>query len=255
MSSKPPILFDYRPAQRLRQLQSLSTREAGRLVDWVMEGVPGGVWPHGMPCSAAPHVVVLGVGPGDSPDRKHMHTCDEDRRPWVDKPSSGFWYKDKKHYWDKVRSVCLALITRDAPGFSERECITLSANLNLSERAAGQAANAEIQPELVQWVARLLRFKFQARYLVCFGVKEMLRDNQMVWSGANGLTIDWRRYSHKESFRKNYFRHWRLERDRQPPLDVLMWPNHPGKPPFSGCDATHPTWQASLHQARRLVSA
>jgi hypothetical protein len=250
------ITFKASASARLKQLRSLSLTERKSVLKHLKTGVPIPAWPIAMPCSACPYVVVLGVSPGNSPkpqDRgfNTFGQCCED--PTFGKAHPGFDYLDGRHYWQKVSNLCEFLVKRDAPGLSKRDALALAGHLNLGTGQFGSASEAAIQSKVVEWVSSLLYSKFNPKILVCFGLNGILskRKWNRVWN-KGGLQINWSSPDVSQSFDRYFFRLWFPKRHDGGKLAVVMWPNHPSRPPFSGGPKTS-AWQRAERSIDKLL--
>ena len=91
------IKFSNDLKKRLEELKALVPEERKRLLDLICEDVPISPWPFGMPCSAAPHVVVLGVSPGNRPrleDKDFQTDNAATEPPTFGEVHGGFLYED-----------------------------------------------------------------------------------------------------------------------------------------------------------------
>ena len=249
--------FSSDPVKRLQQLRTIARHpaDARRLRRWVTAGVPIHPWPFGMPCSAAPHVVILGVSPGSSPRPEYKDFCTEGQSstpPTIGAPHGGFFYPVP--YWDKARDLCVSLVRRDAPGLNEHEAVALSAHLNLGTGQYGVASERAIDDQIIQWVPQLLGARFPAKLLVCFGLNGLLGNAKYndLWKRAGGLRLDWQRPDDTESFERYTFRLWHAKRQDGSTMAVLMWPNHPSRHPFGGGPDSG-MWQKAKRRAGALL--
>lgn len=211
-------------------------------------------WPCVMPCSAAPEVVVIGISPGNSP-RKEDRGC-ETRYTAGAPPTFGeppdFGYPDTKHYWAKVRSLCCHLVRRADRKMSENDCIALSSHLNLGTGQAGQASMKDTDPPLIRWVSTLLNKFFQPHLIVLFGLNRILRDRSVDWNHRDGLQVDWHQPHFFSRFDRYQFRLWNADSAKGNRTGVLMWPNHPSRPPFAGSEKTA-EWTRALKEASKFL--
>jgi hypothetical protein len=247
------------PTKRLKQLRGLDLKQRKALLNHVTSGVPIKPWPYGMPASAAPHVVLLGVSPGDGlpPEERNRGT---EGRAWPNKPTigevdTGFdWRKDPRKYWDKASDLCEYLVQRDAPNMKDRDALALASHLNLGTGQHGVAGDAALEPKIVKWVAAQLHSRFEAKLLVCFGLWGLMRKphNNELWKSSGGLRVDWQKPDDTSSFGNLSFRLWKTERADGRPMAVLMWPNHPNRPPFGPVGPKGKNWQAAKRQADRF---
>lgn len=212
-----------------------------------------------MPSSASPYVVLLGVSPGNSPrseDRESLRRCPTTSEPpTFGCPAGGFSYRDPRHYWEKASTLCQFLVRRDDPRLSETDALAVSGHLNLGIGLEGKAGEGAIEDGIVRWVSRLLNSVFEARVLVGFGLNGLLakpRVNEL-WNCAGGLPVDWRACPIIRKFDGNYsFRLWTPQRANGERMAVLLWPNHPSRPPFAG-RPDNASWQQAKQAADEML--
>jgi len=169
----PKLLLSASPEERLEQLRSLRPRERKLLLDYATSEVPIPPWPYGMPASAAPHVVLLGVSPGNGLSAADRGSGTEGRagsRPTVGKADCGFDWRDPRRYWETSSDLCAFMVQRDAPKMAPRDALALAAHLNLGTGQNGTAGDAAIEKRILRWVSLLLHSKFPAELLICFGL-------------------------------------------------------------------------------------
>lgn len=243
--------------ERLHELRRMTTAEKQAHLASLSISSPVKPWPFGMPCSAAPEVVVVGVSPGNSPKQEDRSFVTKDQYgepPTYGKPHAGFSYEDPAHYWAKVRSLCSHFVSRLAPGMEEDDCIALSGHLNLGTGQAGRASAADTDRQITSWVSALLNRFFQPRLIVCFGLNRIIKARSEDWNHPEGLRINWQRPDFERSFNRYRFRLWLATSALGKRVGVLMWPNHPSRHPFAG-DEHRAEWKDALHQADSLLVA
>lgn len=252
------IALSHQPEVRLQQLRALDPKQRKALLKRVTVGVPIKPWPYGMPSSAAPYVILLGVSPGNGllPEDRGMETKGRawPNEPTIGKVDGGFDYKDQRKYWTKASDLCAFLVKRDAPNMTERDAVALSSHLNLGTGQYGVASNAAIEAKIVKWVATQLYSRFEAKVVVCFGLWGLMRKphHNELWKSSGGLPLDWQNPDATSSFRNLSFRLWKTERADGQPVAVLMWPNHPSRPPFAG-GPERSSWQAAKRHADKFL--
>lgn len=254
--------FSAVPTARLRQLRSLDPKGKSRVREYLVQNLRRRLrpWPVGMPTSACPHVVILGVSPGNSPgpDHKGVNTSGESNyeKPTFGTPPDFGSGNDTRHYWEKVSDLCTFLVRRDDPKLSEHQALSLTGHLNLGTGRYGTAGPEAVKRDLVKWVSSLIGSKFRAKVLVCFGLTGILDKPRIkgFWNCDGGLKLNWSNPDVKESFSRSayHFRFWNAQRADGTPMAVLMWPNHPSRHPFSG-GPENPNWLKAKKQADRLL--
>jgi hypothetical protein len=196
-------------------------------------------WPYGMPTSAAPQVVVVGASPGNSPDLSE-NGAEPGRSfqpPTFGDAHPGFYYRDTKGYWEKIRFLVTSVVRHSAPALTEAEALALAGHFNLGTGRAGAATEDAVEPDIVSWVSALLGSRVPAEVVIAVGLNGILtrRSVERLWNDApGGLAIDWRRPDRMHPFPPYQFRIWHATRSDGAPVLVCMWPNHPSRHPFAG---------------------
>lgn len=214
-------------------------------------------WPFGMPTSIAPRVVVIGASPGNSPAAGQRTPPGQEEHydpPTVGRAHRGFYYPDAKHYWDKVRALCTAVVRCHSPEVSEEEALAQSGHFNLGTGFAGTATVDVAEPAIVSWVSGLLGSVLPVEVVVGVGVKGILTNpavNQRWKDAAGGLQVEWGRPHRRRPFQNYQFRLWRARRADGESVLVCLWPNHPSRHPFTGPPG--PIWEDSVEQFCRIL--
>lgn len=248
-----------KPIQRLQMLRKRTLEEQQAILVNLSEGCPIKPWPFGMPSSASPHVVLLGVSPGSRPrpEDRHFKTDRQvaNQTPTFGIPNVGFSYEDPGKYWKKASDLCRFMVRRDEPSLSDDDALALGSHLNLGTGQHGRAGRQAIEEDILNWVSSLLNSKFQARLLVCFGLNTILKNRHYceLWNREGGLPVDWRSPSAVQKFGRYWFRFWKTRRADGESMGVLMWPNHPSRHPFSG-GAESDQWVAAKFEADKFLS-
>lgn len=251
------VQFSDNLRKRLSQLRKMSTGERRSYLHKLNVFSPIKPWPCVMPCSAAPEVVVIGISPGNSPrkeDRNFRTLNTAGEPPTFGEPHGGFSYRDPKHYWAKVWSLCCHFVRRSDKKMSEDNCIALSSHLNLGTGQAGQATVGDTDPAIIRWVAILLNSFFQPKLVVLFGLNRILQTRFDDWNNREGLQIDWNKPDFIHPFDRYHFRLWNAVSARGKHIGILMWPNHPSRHPFAG-DEKGSEWKRALNEAGLFLTA
>ncbi len=230
------------PASKLHNLMALCPEEKVYIQERITCGLPSEYfpWPYGMPSSADPYVMVIGASPGNSPEQSGSVSSNDDLSydpPTFGQAHSGFFYRDSKGYWDKVRNLCGGIIKAASPCLTEAEAIAVSGHLNLGVARSGNAADGVVDARLISWVSGLLGSVLSPKIVVCFGLNGILTkaQNNAAWKSAPGaLMVDWKKPHCKLDFHGYSFRIWNATRADGESVLVCMWPNHPSRHPFSG---------------------
>jgi len=199
-----------------------------------------GKLPYGMPCPVNPFVVFLGASPGDTPapgDRNY-----KERKPYglptagVRHP--GLDYQDPGHYWDRVRELGSMIVQGHSHRMSKSDTLALVGQLNLGTGAFGQAKNAPLEPDYCRWVPEVVLDYFRPSYLILLGLTSILTKPNP-FDPCNRLRIDWNQpeinFPFKGYERKQYqFRAWKRKRSDGKTINIVLWPQHPSRPPMKG---------------------
>ena len=211
-------------------------------------------WPFGMPTSVAPRVVVVGASPGNSPDPSTP------RRP-TDGPTTdgsahpGFYYRDTKHYWTKIRALCTAVVRCDSPEASEEEALARCGHFNLGTGMAGTATLGVVEPDIVTWLSGLMGSVLPVEVIVGVGLNGILKEPAInaLWNQAPGaLRVDWSSPQASTAFQGYRFRTWRARRADGGSVLVCLWPNHPSRNPFTG--PVNVYWNEAVQQFCEIVT-
>lgn len=232
------------PASKLHHLTNLCPEERLHIQGSISCGLPSEYlpWPYGMPSSADPYVVIIGASPGNSPEPSEKNIGSSEGwsygPPTFGQAHAGFFYRDSKGYWDKVRSLCGGIIKAESPSLSESDAIAVSGHLNLGVgRSGSAAADGVVDARLISWISSLLGSVLSPKVVVCFGLNGILTkaQNNAAWKNAPGaLAVDWKNPHCKIDFHGYAFRIWEATRNDGEPILVCMWPNHPSRHPFAG---------------------
>ena len=232
----------------LNRVGSLSRDVASDTLASLLKGCPSKSWPDGMPCSLDPKLVVIGVSPGNSPE------SGVGSRRYVSEPAtfvgaaSHFYYPDTSRYWEKVRYLASAVVSRQDKTITEKDALLITSHFNLGTGSAGTACEDTVEPPYVEWVSSLLNGVLRPDLVVLFGLHSILTKKKMseCWNVQTGLRIDWKNPQNSFPFntpRGTYqYRQWRVSSDLGHILRVVMWPNHPSRWPVARMDS----WKHSV---------
>jgi hypothetical protein len=210
-------------------------------------------WPFGMPTSVAPGVVVIGASPGNSPDPSTPRRATDG--PTTDGSAHpGFYYRDTKYYWTKIRALCTAVARCESPNASEKEALAQCGHFNLGTGMAGTATVGVVEPDIVTWLSGLMGSVLPVKVVVGVGLNGILKEPAInaLWNQAPGaLRVDWSSPQATTPFDGYRFRTWRARRADGGSVLVCLWPNHPSRNPFTG--PIGDSWQASVQQFCGIV--
>lgn len=227
----------------LENLRALSPAERDRRIQELLNTLPPRLarrWPHGMPASIDPKLVLIGVSPGNAPaphddggpTTRYVST------PTVDKPAdSHFYYPDTRGYTCKLRLLALEYFRRNGTVCSEPEALAPTTHFNLGLGSAGRAGRGSIEPDIIRWVSRILNTVHRPDLVVMFGLWGILQDEEIArWWNEGGLTVDWRTpcqtwpFNGQPTYR---YREWAVHNELGHGFRIVIWPNHPSRPPFT----------------------
>lgn len=250
----PKELFSDAPRERIQAAASRSDAERRAILDALAADSPYKPWPRGMPAGANPLLVVIGVSPGNSPPTAGAAFLD-DYTPTFGVAADGFKILDTSHYLEKIRLLSSCLVRVWDETLSEDDCLAVTAHLNLGTGMFGVASEAAVEPNVVRWVASVVQ-RFRPRLVVGLGLVSLLTspgrsDVRRAW-GEHGLGVDWinAEIVVQDAFK---FRRYVSQSDDGRKAEVLLWPNHPSRPPFGGHARLGGAWHRSALAAAELI--
>ena len=166
--------------------------------------------------------------------------------PTAGKPHPDVSYKDLSGYWGKIRYLACTLLT--PPGGSAEDAFALFGNLNLAQRRSGSASEVAVNPDFVRWLLETIRDKLRPSFLVCLGLKGMLREDpdlRKVFETTLGLNL---RGPH--AYDKGFLKEWSVA-DGQP--KIVFWPNHPSQRPFRSFEKWETACEEFKNRNSKLV--
>lgn len=243
----PSDLWCESASRRLRAAKSLTAPQLDYIHKALCEGCPVEPWPYGNATSINPLLVTLGVSPGDSPQAGDLDTAPLKLPPAGSPHPHVKNYQDGKRYWDKVRHLARAVIT--PPDGSETDAYALFGNMNLDPKRSGDASRVAINPTFAEWVLRTIKCQLRPRWLVCLGLKGKLEQEPLrqIFESIFELNLGKPDEQHQllASNKKYFFREWQVDAGSDP-LTVVLWPNHPSRPPFGDFEL----WRGACEQFR-----
>ncbi|MEC4749738.1 hypothetical protein [Methylomicrobium sp. Wu6] len=226
-------------------LKSLKPEEEAKLKNDLIQLTPEKVWPDGMPASLDPKLVLVGVSPGNAPNyeteelrKESSDYCYSEPRA-IKTENSHFYYPDARDYWIKLRYLSHSFFKRFHPEITEIQALSLTSHVNLGTGSAGSATIKDVEKDYVKWVSDLLNETHSPDLVVLFGLNGILKDDDISkWWNESGLRVDWKKPTNTFGFngyiqRSYYFREWSVRNAKSHPIRLVIWPNHPSRPPFS----------------------
>ena len=227
------------PSERLAAARQLTKEEIGELQSNLGENCPIEPWPYGNATTVNPFIVTLGVSPGNSPaagDRA-FESAGGHEFPTAGVPHPGVHYHDEAEYWDKCRLfVRIALAGR----VDDRDdALSLFGNLNLDTGRSAEAKNVAVSASFAEWILQTIQCKLRPRFIVALGLLTYLKENKHIlevfersFSGFNinrpDREIPFLAYKNKRLL----FREWDFSNADYGDSTLVMWPQHPSRPPF-----------------------
>lgn len=240
----------------LSSVESLKPEEEAKLKNDLIQLTPDKVWPDGMPASIDPKLVLIGVSPGNAPNYEAEELRKKSPDNYYSEPCaiktdhSHFYYPDARNYWVKLRYLTHSYFKRYHPEITETQAISLATHVNLGTGSAGSATKKDVEEAYVKWVSDLLNETHSPDLVVLFGLNNILKDDDISgWWNESGLPINWNNPTN--TFRFNgynqinyHFREWSVKNSKNHPIRLVIWPNHPSRPPFSDLSI----WKQSVNE-------
>lgn len=243
----------------LNYIKSYTDDDILNLRNDLLKTLPSGSgWPYGMPASIAPKLVLIGVSMGGSPASIDLNSdmngddCLFSDTKAAKELKKHFYYPDKRHYWDKLRMLSHMYFKYRCPEISEGDAVSMTSHLNLGTGSAGRATVFDVDDHIIGWVSKLLNEKLCPDLVVLFGLKKILtnKDVSRSWNIDGGLNLDWSNpcntfdFLDDKSNRKYKFNQWIVTNSQGHRFKLVLWPNHPSRPPFSDVHK----WEQSIIQ-------
>lgn len=238
---------------RIRAARDVSGVDQAALQKWVGSDCPVTPWPYGMPTVINPKVIVLGPSPGNSPATGKNAAAPPKS---YDPPSFGefhpkLFYPDSRGFFVKVRQLCSGILGARY-GLAEQDALALSGMMNLDIGQFGNASDVRFDSRLVKWVLATIHHKLRPDYLVCLGLKSRVGDVLQGLSPDLDASRPHRMLEFNAySGRALRYHEWTVPRADGGSMRVVLWPQHPSRPPFSNPEL----WQASIDEYARSVVA
>ena len=236
------------PAERLTAAREKAA--VGDLPASIGKTAPMKPWPYGMPSSINPFVVFLGPGPGNA-----APVDDPDCRPY-DLPTAaeahpGLYVRDRRGYWDRVRTLGSIIVHAHAPTISDEEAHALIGQLNLSTKQSGKAGDVKFEPEYCRWVPEVILDYLRPSYVILLGLLGLRDRLETDFDPLDKPKMRGRWNKPDRCFpftaytaTQYKFRIWNLKRPDGKTIRFVMWPQHPGRAPMTSDD----WWQKSGHE-------
>ena len=219
-------------SERLSGARSLSGPSLAAVRGDLCEGCPVPVWPYGNATPINPLLVTLGASPGGSPSGG-----DPGVKP-LDLPTAGVRhphtkYEDGKGFWRGIR--CLARTVIQSGTTSGEDSYALFGNMNLDPNRSGRVSDVQIDPAFGEWVLRTIRDKLRPKFVICLGLKgkpEAVRLLSQAFDGFNPKEPHVERALECYQGKRFELREWDCVGPRGNRIKLVLWPQHPSRPPF-----------------------
>lgn len=239
--------------EHIDSIKVLSKEEADARISKLLASSPIKPWPLGMPASIDPKLVVIGVSPGNSPkveNNENNYVCVPST---VIGEKSNFYYPDTRSYWAKIRHLSCEFFRCNDTNIKPEDALLITTHFNLGTGAFGEASKRAIERPIVEWVTKLLNTVYAPDLVVLFGLGSIMTDRDVSnwWNTAEGLKVDWKKPMNvlpfnpdrMRSYKRSYkYREWIIENAIGHRLRLVIWPNHPSRPPFTNMDI----WNQSI---------
>ena len=222
--------------ERLRSARALSESALSEVYEELCSGCPVPPWPYGNGTSINPMLVTLGPSPGGSPN---LAVPDLAGKP-LELPTAGVRhphtnYEDGKHYWRKIRRLARTVVSAGTTGCADS--YALFGNMNLDSNRRGQASDVRIDEKFARWVLRTIRDGLRPRFLICLGLKGKPEAMELL---TQAFKIDAVKPQEQElacyKERRLVFREWDCEGSAGNRIKLVLWPQHPSRPPFTNLE-------------------
>jgi hypothetical protein len=218
-------------------------------------------WPYGMPTSANPWLILVGVSPGAAKGKKEKFVQANEYEPSVGMAHQHFnsasqWGKfgQWKGYWPKIRKMCVGLLN-EKMGSDEEIVLSVCGHLNLGEIQTGTGDRKAIDKTIVGWIPTVIAKQLRPQVVLLMGITGLIKKGELdAWKGSDLdfiVTTDPHVIPFKDwnSRSKRVFRVWNNPSRGAYPRKVVMLPNHPSRPPL-----TDPTkWDSMTRQLKKIV--
>jgi len=230
-------------SRHVNEIKNLTEDQKNVLYTKQQEGCPDQTWPSDERCSPDPKIVIIGVSPGNSPEGTNKEAAEKSCQD-TNKGLRGFFYRDTRNYWNKVR-----YLARELTAIPEHDSLLIVSHFNLGINSSGKASIESVEKNMIQWISRLLNKVIKPDLVIFFGLKGILTNPKIsdLWNEGEGLKIDWRLPNAKIAFPNNgrnyYYSEWSATNALGHKMRLVIWPNHPSRPPFS---SNMKSWERSV---------
>ncbi|MFZ1545947.1 MAG: hypothetical protein WAT12_02445 [Candidatus Nitrotoga sp.] len=240
----------------LHLLTNLDVSEQKNISNKLIETCPFGEWPEGMPASIDPKLILIGVSPGNSPMNENTSIPGNaevfEYLPCALKSENNhFYYPDSSGYWKKLRLLAKQYCSHFVEDFTENESLSITTHFNLGTGFAGKASKNDVEKDVVEWVSYLLNSIHEPDVVILFGLNSILKDQEVSswWNHNGGIKVNWSKPDNISAFEKYTnknlkFRTWFVTNERNKKFQIVIWPNHPSRPPFKNFDI----WEESVNE-------
>ena len=208
-----------------------------KIIDDIIKSAPGGRWPYGMPFSFPGNIIFIGDTPGNSPDgQDRIDYLNNDYSPVVKSVHNGFYYKDTKGYWERIR-MASGIIGNSLFGLgSVDESLAITGHFNCGVARSGSSLEAENEIEIIKWINHVLANIADPQIVILVGLIGKLKSNNVVSDNLLKIFadhIDWNSPDYSAPFSKYKIREWRRDLNGKS-MKIFTTPNHPSRHPFKG---------------------
>ena len=181
-------------------------------------------------------MVTLGPSPGGSPN---LSVPDLAGKP-IELPTAGVRhprtnYEDGKNYWRKIRRLARTVVQVGTT--SIEDSYALFGNMNLDPSRSGKASDVHIDERFGRWVLRTIRDGLRPRFLICVGLMGKPVAIKLLAQAFKIDVVNPKEYElacYQE--RRLIFREWDCEGSAGNPIKLVLWPQHPSRPPFTNLE-------------------
>lgn len=243
MNTNHDDLWGAHPIERLQAARVLKPQDLQSITKDFLKGCPLSSWPYGCNTSINPWIVFLGPSPGASPAADDINFVTRDGIPPTTgtPPPGSMGYSDNKGFFKRLRSLTASIIRAEVnSNVSEFDAYSLAGMMNLASGASGEASNVMIDPVFARWAIDTSFRRLRPRYVVCVGLKGFLKNHRWLLDAISeytGCSFNPDRPPISKPFNASTktrltFSAWPLLNDTREHQHLILFPQHPGKPPM-----------------------